>query len=246
MTKEKIIKKLNYELSMLSDKTKHEYIRLTHEIIDTKGKPSFNSKSKYLQLKAVMKRINKITNLNYTLPNWTKKEHNTRLNKIRQRLLKKEDIEKILHTIPDTPKGNQLRLAVKISFYSGLRVSEVLSLKPEDIVFGKKIYINVLGKGGKFRKTPCISSLKSELQNFTGFTIGNVYARLTFEKSANKALNKHVTFHCLRHSFTTEMLKAGLPTFIVMRWLGHNDIRSTQVYAHLVDDDDYFLDKINY
>lgn len=49
-------------------------------------------------------------------------------------------------------------------------------------------------------------------------------------------IRKHITFHCARHTFATMMLSLGTDIYVVSRLLGHRDIKTTQVYAHILDE----------
>ena len=48
-------------------------------------------------------------------------------------------------------------------------------------------------------------------------------------------ITKHITFHCFRHSFATLQLENGTGLYTIQKLLGHKNIRTTQIYAHMVD-----------
>lgn len=52
----------------------------------------------------------------------------------------------------------------------------------------------------------------------------------------DSGINKHLSFHCARHTFATMMLTIGTDIFVVSRLLGHRDIKTTQIYAHILDE----------
>jgi len=50
-------------------------------------------------------------------------------------------------------------------------------------------------------------------------------------------LNPKLTFHCLQHTFASWLVQKGVPIYVVSKLLGHADIKTTQIYAHLRSDD---------
>lgn len=48
-------------------------------------------------------------------------------------------------------------------------------------------------------------------------------------------ISKHITFHCFRHTFATLQLDGGTDIFTVSKLLGHNNVKTTQIYTHITD-----------
>jgi len=145
------------------------------------------------------------------------------------------------------------RAILELFYSSGLRLSELVNLKLEDINFPDEI-ISVLGKGKKMRIVPlgteAILSLKkwiktrSELKNVDG----NLYVFLTKQAknlsqraiqyrlkfwAKKQGLSENIHPHLLRHSFASHLLQSSQDLRAVQELLGHENISSTQIYTHL-------------
>ncbi len=151
----------------------------------------------------------------------------------------------------------------------GLRVSEVCSLKKQDVDFENERIKVVQGKGSKDRYVMLPTKFKPILEkwfrvNDSEMVIPAVYRNvmtgthlsLRFNKYLRKAnlkifLNKTITgqsryaysFHTLRHTYATYLLEKGVDLYYVQRALGHSDIHTTQIYAYISNKD--LQDKIN-
>ncbi|MGD8973997.1 MAG: site-specific tyrosine recombinase XerD [Desulfobacterales bacterium] len=166
------------------------------------------------------------------------------------------DEVKILLGTPDTskPKGVRDAAMLELLYAAGLRVSELVTLKLQDIYL-ESGFVRVLGKGSKERVVPIGMHAKERvevyLNNFRNVLLknqispflfvaraGNPFTRQGFwkllRKYAQKAqLNKKVTPHSLRHSFASHLLEGGADLRAVQVMLGHVDISTTQIYTHV-------------
>lgn len=61
----------------------------------------------------------------------------------------------------------------------------------------------------------------------------------------NAEINKHITFHCARHTFATLAISSGIDIYTLSKLLGHSDVKVTQIYANLLDEEkDNAVDKL--
>jgi integrase/recombinase XerC len=142
---------------------------------------------------------------------------------------------------------------LELFYSSGLRLSELVSLKLEDINFSDEI-ITVLGKGKKMRIVPvgkkAIQALRkwnksrSQLKNVTNNSIlfltrqtkqltqRAVQYRLKFW-AKKQGISENIHPHLLRHSFASHLLQSSQDLRAVQELLGHENISSTQIYTHL-------------
>ncbi len=143
---------------------------------------------------------------------------------------------------------------ILLTLYScGLRVSELCSLKRNDVHLSEKI-LKVTGKGDKERIIPivdaCVQQMelylnlvrknwqKKTLPNFLINQYGRVLTRqyvhnLIKKKCEECNLNPNLSAHSFRHSFASHLLDGNADLRIVQELLGHSDIQTTQIYTHI-------------
>jgi len=167
-----------------------------------------------------------------------------------------DEIEE-LFAIPDVtkPLGLRNRAMLETVYASGLRVSELLGIRVNNVLFSEGL-LRVFGKGRKERLTP-ISSLALEwvtryvsearpmlaraarpVDNLYLNVRGGTMSRMGFWKILDKCareagIKKNVHPHTLRHSFATHLIENGADLRSVQEMLGHVDISTTQIYTHL-------------
>lgn len=166
-------------------------------------------------------------------------------------------------TVPDAarllaaPNGTsyedaRARAMLELLYAAGLRVSELLALKPEGVNL-QEGWVRVLGKGSKERMVPvharAVSAMRSYLairekrfknpepELFLGRS-GRRLSRVQFwralrELGKRAGLRSPVHPHLLRHTFATHMLAGGADLRSVQEMLGHADLSTTQIYTHL-------------
>jgi len=148
------------------------------------------------------------------------------------------------------PKNKKHKLLLSLAYGSGLRVSEVVSLKVQDLDFEELTVHVKLAKGQKDRISVLPESLVSGLKNLVaGKSIndfvfaserGGVLTTRTAQKVFENALKdsgikKVASFHSLRHSFATHLLENGTDVRYVQELLGHANIRTTQIYTQVTN-----------
>jgi len=140
--------------------------------------------------------------------------------------------------------------AVYMTMYgAGLRASEILSLRVEDVDSSRMLLRIREGKGQKQRYVKLSKHLLDVLREyykkyrpngwlFAGRVPGQPLNRMTLNRvlaylSKRAALKKNVTPHTLRHSYATHMLDAGADLRTIQVLLGHQNIKSTAIYIHV-------------
>jgi integrase/recombinase XerD len=184
--------------------------------------------------------------------------------KIRRSLpgyLRLEEVEKLLE-LPDqkTPLGLRDRAMLEVLYSTGLRVSELTSLRVSDLDM-KVGCVRCIGKGDKERLVPvgrkALGIVERYLRdgrtaligpgrgsagaflfvNRRGGRISRVGVWKIFSAYGRKAgLRVPLTPHMLRHSFATHLLERGADLRSVQLMLGHSDISTTQIYTHVVEE----------
>ena len=145
------------------------------------------------------------------------------------------------------------KVVVELLYGCGLRVSELVGIKPSDIDLKGK-YLRCFGKGAKERIVPLNKNAIEALENYypqreyiiNKFNLsvkalllhdsGRIYTRQDvwrFIRSLGQKLHKSVSPHTLRHSFATHLLENGADLRVVQELLGHSDVATTQLYTHI-------------
>jgi len=153
--------------------------------------------------------------------------------------LEKEEIGNFINTCSD-----HLKPIVIVTLFTGMRKSEILSLKWRDLDFSQKIIYLLDTKNGEKREIymndiiyPVLFGVKKHPDsgyvfcNREGKPYGNV--RRSFATALRKAEIKDFHFHDLRHTYASQLAMAGIDLKTIQEELGHKDFKMTQRYAHL-------------
>lgn len=141
-------------------------------------------------------------------------------------------------------------VAAKTLYYTGMRISECLSLALTDVDLEKRVIHVIEGKGKKDRDIPISDRLYDILTNYidnirpwvstenffatkrTG-KLSSQYVNRELKKAANiTGIKKKVTAHILRHSFASNLVKRGVNLVKIQKLLGHSSLKVTSIYTH--------------
>ena len=151
-------------------------------------------------------------------------------------------------------EGQRNKAIIELLFSCGLRVSELVNLKFNDI-FERDKFLRIIGKGDKERLVPISESALHEIKlwlydrnlmkikpgeqdyvflNRRGAHLTRTMILIMIKRTAEEAgSTKTVSPHTLRHSFATELLKGGADLRAIQEMLGHENIKTTQIYTHI-------------
>lgn len=192
---------------------------------------------------------------NYITKNPTDNMEVIRLKRTLPEYLTAEEVDELLSVHNEkTDKGLRDKSIFELMYSSGLRVSEICSLKVDDVFFEGK-YLRLFGKGNKERIVPIndraldilrryvrtsrMAMIKAKktnelFLNFRGDKISRVGIwKIVKETLRKSGIEKNVYPHTLRHSFATHLIQHGADLRSVQRMLGHSDITTTEIYTHV-------------
>jgi site-specific recombinase XerD len=168
----------------------------------------------------------------------------------------REEIDALLAAPdPTTWTGRRDRALLLVAIQTGLRVSELIGLRCQDVVLGTGAHVRCEGKGRKQRSTPlrkdAVSMVHAWLRERHGLPEdplfpsirGGALSRDAVERQVAKHTataqaqcpslkRKKVSPHVLRHSTAMELLHHGVDRSVIALWLGHEHMQSTQMYLH--------------
>ena len=170
--------------------------------------------------------------------------------------LDRDEIDALLQA-PDrrTRVGRRDRTLLLVAVQTGLRASELINLRCEDVHLGAGAHVRCNGKGRKERCTPlrkdAAAAVRAWLKerrgephdpvfpNQRGRSLSHDSLKYLLEKHLVSArakcpslTNKRITPHCLRHTAAMELLQHGVDRSVIALWLGHESVETTYVYLH--------------
>lgn len=165
-------------------------------------------------------------------------------------ILSHEEIVRMI-TVTENPKH---RLLIELMYSSGLRVSEAVGLRKEDVLLNQKLIKVRNGKGNKERMVilsqyfldefvKYVKEHKDESPFVFPSESGNPHitirtAQMIVQDAARKAkVGKRIGCHILRHSFATHLLESGTDIRYIQKLLGHSRLETTSIYTHVARKD---------
>jgi len=178
-----------------------------------------------------------------------------RLDRLLPGTLSEAEVEQLLAVeLPETPLGFRDRALLEVLYASGLRASEITSLRLENVLHEERL-LRVIGKGNKERLVPVGEKALTAIDRWlnrgrpllikpkTGgeLFLGAHGRRLTTariwqivqEMARLAGLQKKIWPHLLRHSFATHLLSHGADLRAIQEMLGHASLATTQIYTHV-------------
>jgi len=173
------------------------------------------------------------------------------------RFLAIEEVDALIAQ-PDvtTPRGLRDRALIELLYATGMRVSELISVRAADLHLAER-YLTCIGKGNKERLIPMGEQAAAWIQTYQregrpALLKGRSSARLfvnarggplsrvgfwkilkAYGRRAN--LPRSLSPHVLRHSFATHLLERGADLRAIQMMLGHSDLSTTQIYTHVLE-----------
>jgi integrase/recombinase XerD len=168
-----------------------------------------------------------------------------------------EDVDKLL-AVPDTstPRGLRDKAMIEVLYATGLRVSELIAIRPNDLHLDEG-YLTCVGKGDKERIVPLgheaadwvrkyVREGRQQLAKrgspwlFVNARDGGALSRVGFwkllkEYGVKAGVTRELSPHVLRHSFATHLLERGADLRSIQMMLGHSDLSTTQIYTHVLE-----------
>ena len=174
-------------------------------------------------------------------------------------ILSREQIKNLYNQTDDSIMGLRDRALLGLYYGCGLRYTEGIKVEINHIDYKKELLFITPSKNYHSRYIPINNRILKDFKEYeiharvyfttpvlfktltkntfiTG-SISNSYLNKWLQNLCNKAnINKTITLHSLRHSIATHLLQQEMPLEQIARFLGHNTIRATQMYTHIVEE----------
>jgi len=173
-----------------------------------------------------------------------------------------EEVKRLFEVTDNTKFGMRDRAMLTLFYSCGLRRNEGITLETTDIDFKNRTLFVKNGKFGKQRYVPFTEKSKEYLEEYiykgrpqfirkakkkkrktlfiskNGLALDSQSLILRVRKLGEAAkINRTFGLHTLRHSIATHLLQKGMSIYSISKFLGHSSLESTQIYAHIVEDE---------
>jgi Site-specific recombinase XerD len=143
-----------------------------------------------------------------------------------------------------------IKLLLNTLYHTGMRISECLNLKVQDVDLVEEVITVRNTKGKKDRQIPIHEDLLAEFRDYMAiwrkgnlnpffFSLNNTFKvspdyvnKILHQTTIALNMNKHVTCHILRHSFASSLVSKNVNIVSIQKLLGHRDLSTTSVYTH--------------
>jgi len=230
------------KLNMISVRDAERFITVSHRRAATAG---------HLYFRTLKAAFNKGVTWKYIETNPFKSVKPPKLVKRYPKTITKKDLDSIIEQV----ENKVLKELYLIAYYTGMRQSELANLKWDSIdlmqnVITVKNTDEFRTKSKKDRQIPISSIIIPSLKlmrkrkkteyvfpNIQGYSYHPDTISHKFKAAVRDAeLSDEIHFHCLRHSFASNLVRQGTSLYVVKELLGHGDISTTQIYSHLDND----------
>jgi len=173
------------------------------------------------------------------------------------KFLSLDDVDRLVaQPDPSTPRGLRDKALIEVLYATGMRVSELVALKPGDLHLDEG-YLTCIGKGDKQRIVPLGQEAADWVRRymrdgsgtlaggatpwlFVNARDGGPLSRVGFwkvlkEYGRKAGISQTLSPHMLRHSFATHLLERGADLRAIQLMLGHADLSTTQIYTHVLE-----------
>ena len=232
-----------------------------HEYVDFMNQKTYASSSIARKVAAVKSFFNYLHSKKIIYTNPTAEIDSPKVKKRLPKTLSFEDVERLLQapTQKNTPKNLRDTALLTTLYATGMRVTEVVSLRQEDIDLENSV-LHCLGKDDQERELPFDEATKKILATYMNdgrpYLVKNEEEQALFLNHRGQQLTRQglwliikayardtklssaVTPHTLRHSFAAHKLESGTKLQDVQKLLGHANISTTQIYSQLSSDDE--------
>jgi integrase/recombinase XerD len=178
-----------------------------------------------------------------------------RLGRPLPKTLTEQEVEALL-AAPDTDdtRGHRDRTMLEVLYASGLRVTELVTLRPQSVSLNQGV-VRIVGKGDKERLVPLGEEATAWLADYvrgpraailgarasdylfptsrSACMTRQAFWQLIKRYAADAGISKQLSPHTLRHAFATHLLNHGADLRVVQMLLGHSDLSTTQIYTHV-------------